>query len=305
MTIAYISHPDCLLHNPGKDHPDQPRRLYAIQDQLIRAGLEFVLIPHEAPLVDVKDLERAHSPAYVADIMRRAPENGTLQLDDDTFMMPHTLDAARRAAGAVVYGVNQVVESSGSAFCAVRPPGHHAGRDYAMGFCYFNNIAVGAMYALEAMGLARVAIVDFDAHHGNGTEEIFQHDSRVLFCSSFQSPFYPFTEHETQSEHVINTPLPAGSGGEQFREQVESHWMPALHRFRPQLLMISAGFDGHADDDMAQLNLLDSDYAWISSRLKEVADRYAQGRIVSSLEGGYNLGALGRCVATHLNRLLG
>jgi acetoin utilization deacetylase AcuC-like enzyme len=306
MTIAYISHPDCLLHNPGKEHPDQPERLYAIQDQLIRSGLEFVLVSHEAPLAAVEDLARAHDPAYVADLFARAPATGILQLDDDTFMTPHTLKAARRAAGAAVQGVDLVTSGGiNTAFCAVRPPGHHAGRGRAMGFCYFNNVAVGAAYALEVKGLQRIAIVDFDVHHGNGTEEIFEHDSRVLFCSSYQSPFYPFTGQARNSEHSVNTPLPAGSGGAQFRQQIENSWLPALHRFAPQLLMISAGFDGHLDDDMAQLNLLDTDYAWVTGRIKEIADRYAQGRIVSTLEGGYNLDALGRSVAAHLDALLG
>jgi len=192
-----------------------------------------------------------------------------------------------------------------SAFCAVRPPGHHAERNRAMGFCYFNNIAVGAAYALEVKGLERVAIVDFDVHHGNGTEDIFENDSRVMFCSSFQHPFYPFTGHETDSAQVVNITLPAGSGGKLFREQTEKHWFPALHEFKPQLLMISAGFDGHLEDEMSQLQFLETDYTWISRRLKEIADQYAEGRIVSSLEGGYALGALGRSVAAHINALLG
>lgn len=305
MTIAYITHPDCLLHEIGNNHPERPARLHAIHDQLIRSGLEFVLIPHEAPLIETVHLERVHTPDYVADLFKRAPNQGILALDDDTTMMPKTLNAARRAAGAVVRGVDLVLdESFTAAFCAVRPPGHHAERDRAMGFCYFNNVAVGAAYALEVKGLERVAIVDFDVHHGNGTEDIFQHDPRVLFCSSFQSPFYPFSGQETESEHIVNVTLPAGSGGEQFREQIESHWLPALHDFQPQLLLISAGFDAHVEDEMAQLCLRDSDFAWITTRLKEIADQYAHGRIVSALEGGYNLDALGRSVAAHLDALL-
>ena len=306
MPIAYISHPDCLLHDVGGYHPERPARLYAIQDQLIMSGLEFVLMPHDAPLADRKHLERVHDPDYVAAMFEQAPEQGVLALDDDTLMMPKTLNAALRAAGAVVLGVDLVLANeTKSAFCAVRPPGHHAERNRAMGFCYFNNIAVGAAHALDVKGLERVAIVDFDVHHGNGTEHIFQDDPRVLFCSSFQHPFYPFTGHETETEHVVNITLPAGTGGKLFREQIEAHWLPALHHFKPQLVMISAGFDGHLEDEMAQLHLLETDYAWISSRLKEIADQYAGGRIVSCLEGGYALGALGRSVAAHLNALLG
>lgn len=305
MTIAYISHPDCLLHEIGDNHPERPARLHAIQDQLIRSGLEFVLIPCEAPLIEREHLERVHDPQYVAGLFKQAPDHGFLALDDDTIMMSATLTAARRAAGAVLRGIELVLEEGFStAFCAVRPPGHHAENARAMGFCFFNNIAVGAAYALEVKGLERVAIVDFDAHHGNGTENIFHNEPRVLFCSSFQSPFYPFTGEAIDSEHIVNVTLPAATSGEQFREQIETHWLPALHDFQPQLLLISAGFDGHMEDDMAQLNLRDSDFAWITSRLKEIADHYADGRIVSALEGGYNLDALGRSVALHLDALL-
>lgn len=306
MPIAYITHPDCLLHDVGGHHPERPARLNAIQDQLVRSGLEFVLTQQEAPLAERRHLERVHDPDYVTDLFNWAPDQGILALDDDTMMMPKTLNAALRAAGAVIHGVDLVLDGKvNSAFCAVRPPGHHAEHHHAMGFCYFNNIAVGAAYALEVMGIERIAIVDFDAHHGNGTENIFQDDPRVLFCSSFQHPFYPFTGHETETDHIVNIPLPAGTGGQQFREQIENHWLPAMHKFQPQLLMISAGFDGHVEDEMAQLLLQESDYAWISDRLKEIADQYADGRIISSLEGGYALGALGRCVAVHLDALLG
>lgn len=306
MPIAYITHPDCLLHDVGNHHPERPARLHAIHDQLIMSGLEFVLTPHEAPLVEKQHLERVHDRDYVASLFNQAPEQGVLALDADTLMMPKTLNAALRAAGAVVHGVDLVLDGEvKSAFCAVRPPGHHAERNRAMGFCYFNNIAVGAAYALEVKGLERVAIVDFDVHHGNGTEHIFKHDPRVLLCSSFQHPFYPFTGHETDSAQVVNITLPAGSGGKLFREQTEKHWFPALHEFKPQLLMISAGFDGHLEDEMSQLQFLETDYSWISRRLKEIADQYTEGRIVSSLEGGYALGALGRSVAAHINALLG
>lgn len=305
MTIAYITHPDCLLHDAGSYHPERPERLQAIQDQLVRSGLEFVLRSYDAPLVDRIHLERVHDREYVEFIFQSSPEEGYLPLDGDTVMMPRTLDAALRAAGAVVQGVDLVTKGeTPSAFCAVRPPGHHAERNRAMGFCYFNNIAVGAAYALDVIGLERVAIVDFDVHHGNGTEHIFQEDPRVLFCSSFQHPFYPFTGHETDTPHIVNIPLKAGAGGQEFREQTEIHWLPRLRAFEPQLVMISAGFDGHLEDEMAQLQLTEADYTWVTEQLKDIAAQYADGRIVSSLEGGYALGALGRSVAAHLNALL-
>ena len=306
MPIAFISHPDCLLHDVGSDHPEQPARLNAISDQLIRSGMEFVVQQHEAPLVKREHLDRVHDPDYVTGLFAEAPYEGLLKLDSDTFMMPNTLDAALRAAGAVVQAVDLVMEGkAGSAFCSVRPPGHHAERHRAMGFCYFNNVAVGAAYALDVHDLDRVAIIDFDVHHGNGTEDIFQDDPRVLFCSSFQHPFYPFTGHESETDHVVNIPLAAGAGGEQFRAQTEAHWLPALRAFQPQLVLISAGFDAHVEDVMGQLRLREDDYAWITAQLKAIADESADGRIVSSLEGGYALDALGRCVVAHLDALLG
>lgn len=305
MPIAYITHPDCLLHDVGDDHPEQPARLHAIQDQLISSGMEFVVHQYEAPAIKRVHLDRVHDPDYVSGIITEAPEEGLLRLDSDTVMMSKTLDAALRAAGAVVYAVDLVMEKKvGAAFCAVRPPGHHAERHRAMGFCYFNNVAVGAAYALDFYGLDRVAIIDFDVHHGNGTEDIFQDDPRVIFCSSFQHPFYPFTGHESETDHIVNIPLAAGVDGKVFREQAEVHWLPALESFQPQLVMISAGFDAHAEDDMGQLRLREADYGWVTAQLKDIADRYAAGRIVSTLEGGYALNALGRSVIAHLDALL-
>jgi acetoin utilization deacetylase AcuC-like enzyme len=268
--------------------------------------MEMVVQQIDAPLAKREHLDRVHDPDYVTGIFAEAPYEGILRLDGDTFMMPKTLDAALRAAGAVVHAVDLVMEKKVSvAFCAVRPPGHHAERHRAMGFCYFNNIAVGAAHALDAHGLDRVAVIDFDVHHGNGTEDIFQEDPRVLFCSSFQHPFYPFTGHETETDHIVNIPLSAGSDGAEFRRQVEAHWLPALERFQPQLVMISAGFDAHAEDDMGHLRLKEPDYDWVTTKLKEIADKYAEGRIVSSLEGGYVMGALARSVVTHIDALLG
>jgi acetoin utilization deacetylase AcuC-like enzyme len=305
VPIAYISHPDCLLHDAGEGHPEQPARLRAIHDQLISSGMELILRQFDAPLAEVAELERVHDPDYVRRLFALAPQTGMVPLDGDTIMTPHTLTAARRAAGAAILGVDLVMSQEFRvAFCAVRPPGHHAESHRAMGFCYFNNVAVGAAHALAKYGLARVAIADFDLHHGNGTEEIFRQEPRILFCSSFQHPFYPFSD-TGNSDHIIKTPLEAGADGAVFRRRVEAEWLPALERFRPQLLMISAGFDGHVEDDLGHLRLREADYRWISTELKGIADRHAEGRIVSTLEGGYALGALGRSVAAHLDALLG
>ena len=305
MPIAYISHNDCLSHDVGEDHPEQPDRLHAIQDRLIYSPLNYVIQHHDAPLATREDLERVHSREYVDEIFEKAPQEGIVYLDDDTFMMPKTLNAALRAAGAALYAVDQVMGNSvKSAFCAARPPGHHAERDRAMGFCYFNNIAVGAAYAMEKYGLERIAIIDFDVHHGNGTEDIFKDDPRVLFCSSFQHPFYPFSGADTERENVINIPMTAGTSGEMYRKEVEEKWFDQIEAFEPQLIMLSAGFDGHAEDDMAHFRLRESDYRWLTERLAQIAAKTAQGRIVSVLEGGYSMSALGRSVIVHLDALL-
>ena len=306
MPIAYISHRDCALHDMGDGHPECPARLAAINDRLISSGLEFALRQFEAPLATREQLAQVHDPDYIDGIFDEAPREGFLRLDADTGMMPHSLTAALRAAGAAVLAVELVMRGEvRAAFCGVRPPGHHAERRRAMGFCIFNNVAVAAAHALAQYGLERVAIVDFDVHHGNGTEDIFRRDPRVLFCSTFQHPFYPFSGTDTVSEHIVNLPLQAGGGGEQFRSAVERGWLPALHAFRPQLLLISAGFDAHAEDEMGNLRLREPDYAWVTDQLRALADEHSGGRIVSVLEGGYALSALGRSVAVHLDALLG
>jgi acetoin utilization deacetylase AcuC-like enzyme len=290
----------------GQGHPEQPARLSAIFDRLIASGLEMIVRQIDAPLATREQLERVHDPDYVQHVFDEAPAEGLIMLDPDTAMGPHTLAAALRSAGAVVHAVDLVMRRDFQAvFCAVRPPGHHAERDRAMGFCFFNNVAVGAAHALAAHGLERVAIVDFDVHHGNGTEHIFETEPRVLFCSSFQHPFYPFTGHETDTPHIVNITLPAGADGVRFREEVERHWLHRLHEFKPQLLLISAGFDAHAEDDMSHVRLREPDYIWITRELKKVADAYGEGRIVSTLEGGYNLSALGRSAVAHIDALLG
>jgi len=306
MAIAYISHHDCQLHDMGHHHPEQPARLSAINDRLIATGLEMVLHQFDAPLATRELLEAVHDHAYVDEIFAAAPSEGIVWIDGDTAMNPHSLRAALRAAGAAALGVELVMDGKAKqAFCAVRPPGHHAERHRAMGFCLFNNVAVGAYHALNAYGLERVAIVDFDVHHGNGTEDIVSGDDRVLFCSTFQHPFYPHSGFGETAGNIANAPLPSGSNGKAFREAVETHWLPRLEAFAPQLIMISAGFDAHQADDMAGLNLIDADYAWVTRRLCEQAERSAQGRIVSTLEGGYELHALARSVEAHLKAFLG
>lgn len=306
MTISIISHPDCALHEMGSHHPESPARLSAIQDRLIASGLDLVLQHHNAPLATREQLCRVHDADYVEQIFRLSPQQGHVEIDPDTSMNSHTLTAALRAAGAMVLGVDLVMSGKTSAaFCNVRPPGHHAEHNKAMGFCLFNNIAVGAAHALHDYNLERVAIIDFDVHHGNGTEDIFKDEPKVLLCSIFQHPFYPYTGSNTRSEHIINVPLPAGTDSKKFREVVTSHWLPKLEAFQPELILISAGFDAHIEDEMSGLHLVEEDYGWVTTQIKTIADKYAQGRVVSILEGGYALSALGRSAAAHINALLG
>ncbi len=304
MHTAYIFHPDCLLHEMGSYHPERPGRLKAIEDELIASGLMGRLTHYVAPLATLEQLRRIHTPEYIASLDAKAPSGGITYLDPDTAMNPHSLKAAYRAAGAVILATDLVIgRTVENAFCSVRPPGHHAERGCAMGFCLFNNIAAGVAHAIHAHALERVAVVDFDVHHGNGTEDIFRDDSRVMMVSTFQHPFYPFSGIAGRSERMINIPLAAGSNGKKFRAAVSEFWLPSLVKFKPQMLFISAGFDAHRDDDLASLNLLESDYAWVTERIKEIARSYAQNRIVSALEGGYALPALGRSVAAHLKAL--
>ena len=247
-----------------------------------------------------------HDVDYVDRIFACSPDEGLLWLDGDTAMNPYTLEAALHAAGAVVLAVDLVMAGGArQAFCAVRPPGHHAERARAMGFCFFNNVAIGAAHALAGHGLERILIADFDVHHGNGTESIFSGDERVLFCSTFQHPFYPYSGDDTQAPNVVNVPLPSRTDGAVFRKAVSERWLGPIEAFKPQLVMISAGFDAHIEDDMAELELCEADYAWVTRRLCDIADRHAEGRVVSTLEGGYALSALGRSVAVHIEAFLG
>ncbi len=288
----------------GTHHPECPDRLGAINDRLIAAGLDLYLSFHDAPLATVDQLARVHPPLYIKTLEMNAPEHGIHHVDPDTAMSPGTWKAALRAAGAGILATDLVMKGEvGNAFCAVRPPGHHAERAKAMGFCFFNNIAVAAMHAVEAWGIKRAAIIDFDVHHGNGTEQIFAGEDRILMVSTFQHPFYPYCGTENPAANMCNVPVPAGTRGEGFREVVSEVWMPRLREFAPEIVFISAGFDAHYEDDMASLGLVESDYAWVTEQLKKLAAEFAGGRIVSMLEGGYALSALARSVTTHIKVL--
>ncbi|HXD07749.1 MAG TPA: histone deacetylase family protein [Burkholderiaceae bacterium] len=310
MATAYYTHAACRSHDMGAGHPECPQRLDAIQDHLIATGLDALLVHREAPQVKHSDLVLAHDALYVANLRGFMEQIEFMHipraLDPDTIAGPGTWNAALHAAGAAVAATDAVIDGEvDNAFCAVRPPGHHATRREAMGFCFFNNVAVAARHALDVRGLERVAIVDFDVHHGNGTEDIIANDERVLMASFFQHPLYPSCGTSPLGTNMINVPVPPYTRGERIRQLVQDEWLPRLEAHRPQMIFVSAGFDAHRDDDMAQLGLVESDYAWITERVKEVADAHAGGRIVSCLEGGYNLGALARSVASHLRVLAG
>lgn len=306
MLSAYITHPDCARHEMGPHHPECPERLAAIQDHLLVKGLLDYMVPHDAPKATEEQLGRAHNILYIKEILAAAPAEGYFALDPDTNMNPFTVPAALRAAGAAVHATDLVINGDApTAFCSVRPPGHHAEHAAAMGFCFFNNVAVGARHALDVRGLERVAVIDFDVHHGNGTEDIFKGDDRVLMCSIFEKGLYPFNGEQAVGPNMVNVGLPPRSGSDAFRAAVTDHWMPALHAFKPQMLFISAGFDAHREDDMGNLGLVEADYAWVTQQLMAVAREHAQGRVVSCLEGGYVMSPLARSVAAHVKVLIG
>ena len=310
---GYFTHPACHLHEMGEGHPECPERLDAIRDHLLSTGLYDALEYCEAPEASLADLELAHGRMHVAslrgltdalrdDIAAGGPAH--TQVDPDTSMNLHTWDAALRAAGAALAATDAVMAGElQTAFCATRPPGHHACKDKAMGFCFFNNVAVAARYALERHGLKRVAIVDFDVHHGNGTEDIVAGDQRILMLSFFQHPFYPYGGARSNASNLVNLPVPAYAKGDLVRQLVKDHWLPRLNAYEPELIFISAGFDAHRDDDLGQMGLVEADYAWITRKIRQVALRHAQGRMVSTLEGGYNLPALARSVEAHIREL--
>lgn len=305
MTTAFITHPDCLLHEMGNYHPESPQRLTAIEDALKEAKVYDYLKIYEAPNVTRAQLELVHAKEYIEFLERSLPKDDYLHIDMDTALNPYTLKAAYRAAGGVIKAVDLILKGEASnAFCNVRPPGHHAEKDKAMGFCFLNNIAIGVAYALTKPNIKKVAIIDFDVHHGNGTENIFLQDSRVLICSSFQHPSFPGEPFKGKSKRIINVPLPPNSTSYEFRSQVEENWFPKIKAFKPDILFISAGFDAHYLDPLAELRLKEDDYTWVTEKLMELASQFSESRIISTLEGGYNLSALGRSATAHIRTLM-
>ena len=310
---GYFTHRDCWKHDMGEGHPECPQRLDAIEDRLLVTGVGDALERGDVPLATLAQITRAHTEAHLEHLealsqrlIADQPAGGPAQamVDPDTSLMRHTVLAARRAAGAAIAATDAVMAGElENAFCAVRPPGHHACREQAMGFCFLNNVAIAARHALEVHGLERVAVVDFDVHHGNGTEDILAGDPRVLMVGIFQHPFYPFSDVDHPAANMLNVPVPAYTKGMDVRELIEMMWMPRLEEFKPQMIFISAGFDAHRDDELGQLRLNENDFAWITDRVRDVARRHAHGRIVSTLEGGYNLDALARSVEAHVRVL--
>lgn len=316
MTVGktgYFSHRDCWLHEMGPGHPECPARLDAIEDRLLVSGVGDALERCNVPLASLAEIELAHDPMHIAalqgltdrleqELAAGGPEHR--QLDTDTSINRHTFKAALRAAGATLAATDAVLAGElENAFCSVRPPGHHATRNQAMGFCFFNNVAVGVKYALERHHLKRVAVIDFDVHPGNGTEDILAGDPRVLMCGIFQHPFYPFSGDKDPAPNMLNVPVAAYTKGMDIREIIEMMWIPRLEAFKPEMIFISAGFDAHREDDMGQLGMTENDFAWITSRIKDIARRFSKGRIVSSLEGGYVMDPLARSVEAHLRVL--
>jgi acetoin utilization deacetylase AcuC-like enzyme len=311
MITTLISHPSCQQHQMPSEHPECPERIDAIANQLLASGIDALLYQRDAPAVTDEQLLRVHSAELVHNIIQAIPTEGVQPYADDVHLSPQTLNAARHAAGAGVLAVEMIMRNeTDTVFCNVRPPGHHAERKRAMGFCIFNNIAVAAAHALNVYKLERIAIVDFDVHHGNGTQDIFFDDPRVLFCSSFQHPFYPNTEVVNVPAHIINTPLSATCRSQEFRAAISAQWFPALEEFKPQMIFISAGFDAYIDDDMSSVSLVEQDYGWITQKLRALMDssksltaaEQCHG-IVSILEGGYDLLGLGRCAVAHIKAL--
>ncbi len=308
MATLLYSHPICIEHDPGRGHPECPDRLRAVM-----AGFEdedfSALERHEAPMIDLKEVEQVHQGYYIEQIFDNMPADGRVQLDPDTAMSPASGEASKRAAGAVCDAVDKVMKGKAdNAFCAVRPPGHHAESTHAMGFCLFNSIAIGAMHGRAGHGLDRVAVVDFDVHHGNGTQHTFEHDEGLFYASSHQWPAYPGTGAEDETGefgNICNFPMAPGDGSAVFRKGYEEKILPALRAFKPELLLISAGFDAHQRDPLAQIDLETGDYAWVTGELMKVADECCAGKVVSLMEGGYNLDALTESAQAHVRVLMG
>ncbi len=305
MSSALFTHPDCVKHEMSAGHPERPARITAVLDDLDREGLLARLERVEPAAATREQLARAHGTDYIDMLFEHSPQSGMVQLDADTAMNPHSLSAALMAAGAGVQAVDRVIAGhSRNAFCCVRPPGHHAERSASMGFCFFSSIAVAALHALEHESINRVAIIDFDVHHGNGTEDILRDHPDVFFCSTFQYPFYPGKYGDNVAGRVINIPLPGGASGSAFREVMQRDCLPALREFNADMLLISAGFDAHTDDLLGGLNFVEDDYTWITGELLDIAANQCGGRVVSMLEGGYDLDSLGRSASAHVRVLL-
>lgn len=305
MATAFITHPDTLLHVMDGNHPESPARIHAITRALADKNLYARLTPYAAPAATLSQLERVHTPTYVQKIHQLSPQAGLVRLDGDTAMGPMSLSAALHASGAVVLATDLVMQKQvHNAFCCIRPPGHHAGPANSAGFCIFNHVAVGVAHAISQYAVKRVAIIDFDVHHGDGTETIFRNNPHVMLCSTFQHPFYPYRGHDSRTDRMINVPMAAKSGGNEMREVFEQVFLPALQEFKPELIYISAGFDAHRDDPLADLALVNEDYAWMSAFIRQVAEQFARGRMIATLEGGYELRALGAAVASHIGAML-
>ncbi len=303
-TTAFITHRDCWLHDMGSFHPECPDRLAAINDRLIAAGLDMYISFYDAPLATEEQVTRVHPEEYFQELLASVPEHGIRHLDPDTALSPNSMRAAMRSAGAGILATDLVMKGEiENAFCAIRPPGHHAERAKAMGFCFLNNVAIAARHALEAHGLERVSIIDFDVHHGNGTEDCFKDDPRVQMVSIFQHPFYPYSGADCKAPNMVNVPISAGTRGDTFRQIVSDVWIPALRNHNPQMIFFSAGFDAHYEDDMGSCGLVESDYIWVTEQVKALARECGHQRIVSLLEGGYSLSSLARSVVAHIKSL--
>ncbi len=299
---AFISHPDTLLHVMDGNHPESPARITAIKNAVLASKLKLQF--YDAPAASKVQLERVHTKDYVEEIFNIAPKAGLVRLDGDTAMGPMSLSAILHASGAVILATDLVLQGKAdNAFCCIRPPGHHAGKSNSAGFCIFNHVAVGVAHAMKQYNLKRVAIIDFDVHHGDGTEDIFKDNPNVMLCSTFQHPFYPHRGAESRSKNMINLPLPAKANGEDLKKTFEAEIKPAIAAFKPELIYISAGFDAHVNDPLADLALITQDYAWMTEFIKKIANNCCAGRIISSLEGGYHLPSLSESVLAHINSL--
>lgn len=301
--MLLLTHPDCLRHAMA-GHPERPERLAAVMERLDETGLASEMTRIEASEITRADLETVHPAALIDRIESLEPDTGLARVDPDTYMSPGSHRAARLAAGACIEATRRILAGEARrAFCAVRPPGHHAELTEAMGFCLFNNVAAAALTALAQPGIDRIAVLDFDVHHGNGTVDIFKHDERVLVCSSFQDHFYPHRYLDFENEHIIRSPLAAGTASRAFRAAIERDWLPAVEAHKPQVIFVSAGFDAHGDDPVGQLELTEEDFRWVTGLIVSLANDYAEGRIISTLEGGYDLSALATSVETHVAAL--